>query len=146
MIGQPAKVLRPGDVRRALAWANRRRHGPRNRVIILLSLRAGLRAAEIAGLTWTMVTDATGKVGPMIELPAAHAKCGSGRRIPLHPELRSMLARLRREIGDEQGPVIQSERGRPMSAKAIVNWFHDAYVAIGLEGCSSHSGRRTFIT
>jgi integrase len=43
--------------------------------------------------------------------------------------------------------VIQSERaGRRMAAKGIVNWFHDMYAALGLEGCSSHSGRRTFIT
>ena len=50
MIGQPAKVLRPGDVRHALAWARRRRHGLRNQMMILLSVKAGLRAAEIAGL------------------------------------------------------------------------------------------------
>src|SRR4051794_30060431 len=132
MIGQPAKVLRPGDVRRALAWASRRRHGPRNRVMILLSVRAGLRAAEIAGLTWTMVLDASGQIGTVLELPAAHAKCGSGRRIPLHPELRSALAALRHETRDDRGPVVRSERGRPMSPKSIVNWFHAVYAAIGL--------------
>src|SRR4051794_18509791 len=145
MIGQPAKVLRPGDVRHALAWAGRRRHGPRNRVMILLSIRAGLRAAEIAGLTWTMVSDATGDIGSILELPAAKAKCGSGRRIPLHPELRKALVALRRET-DGDGPLVRSERGRSMTPKSVVNWFHEVYVAIGLEGCSSHSGRRTFIT
>jgi integrase len=62
MIGQPAKVLRPGDVRHALAWASRRRHGLRNRVIILLSVKAGLRAGEIAALRWSMVGDATGGI------------------------------------------------------------------------------------
>ena len=33
-----------------------------------------------------------------------------------------------------------------MTAVSIVNWFAGAYREIGLEGCSSHSGRRTFIT
>ena len=33
-----------------------------------------------------------------------------------------------------------------MTPVSIVCWFANAYNAIGLEGCSSHSGRRTFIT
>lgn len=33
-----------------------------------------------------------------------------------------------------------------MAAKVIVNWFHDLYARTGLQGCSSHSGRRTFVT
>ena len=33
-----------------------------------------------------------------------------------------------------------------MRAMAIVNWFARLYRKAGLEGCSSHSGRRTFIT
>jgi len=45
------------------ARADGRAHAARSLVIILLSLRAGLRAAEIAKLEWHMVLDATGKVG-----------------------------------------------------------------------------------
>ena len=33
-----------------------------------------------------------------------------------------------------------------MTPVSIVCWFAKAYRAIGLQGCSSHSGRRTFIT
>lgn len=33
-----------------------------------------------------------------------------------------------------------------MSAKSIVNWFAALYAELGLSGCSSHSGRRTFVT
>jgi integrase/recombinase XerD len=33
-----------------------------------------------------------------------------------------------------------------MTPVSIVNWFAGAFRAVGLEGCSSHSGRRTFIT
>lgn len=33
-----------------------------------------------------------------------------------------------------------------MTARSVVNWFRATYAAMGLQGCSSHSGRRTFIT
>jgi integrase len=42
--------------------------------------------------------------------------------------------------------VVLSERGRAMTPLSVVIWFARAYRAIGLQGCSSHSGRRTFIT
>lgn len=150
MRGQPAKVLGGGDVHRTLAAARRRRYPDRNRVIVLLSVKAGLRACEIARLTWPMVSDARGRIGTVIELPAKAAKNGSGRRIPIHSDLRRALAKLRCSRtgnGDAyQGAVVQSERGGPMTAKAIVDWFADVFAELGLQGCSSHSGRRTFVT
>jgi integrase len=33
-----------------------------------------------------------------------------------------------------------------MQANSIVNWFVALFKALEFEGCSSHSGRRTFIT
>ena len=33
-----------------------------------------------------------------------------------------------------------------MTPLSIVVWFARAYDVLGLDGCSSHSGRRTFIT
>ena len=146
MRGQPAKVLRAGDVRALVAAARRSRHPERNVVIVLLSTKAGLRACEIAALTWPMVLDARGEVASMIELPAAAAKKGSGRRIPVHPVLKAALKRLQTESAATEGPVVCSERGGPMTAKSVVNWFTGIFDALGLDGCSSHSGRRTFIT
>jgi integrase/recombinase XerD len=49
-------------------------------------------------------------------------------------------------ITGAEGSVIRSERRGPMSAKSVVNWFGRYYRSVGLEGCSSHSGRRTFVT
>jgi integrase/recombinase XerD len=145
MRGSPAKVLERGDVRAALVAARRRRNPERDQVMVLLSVRAGLRACEIAALTWSMVADARGRIGTVLELPAHSAKCGSGRRVPLHPELRSALTRLKHAKPANEH-VVWSEQGRPMTAKSIVNWFAELYAEIGLIGCSSHSGRRTFVT
>jgi integrase len=33
-----------------------------------------------------------------------------------------------------------------MRADSLQLWFHRLYTSLGLTGCSSHSGRRTFIT
>lgn len=52
--------------------------------MVLLSAKAGLRAGEIARLTWAMITDPTGDIGTVLELPDRAAKKGSGRVIPLH--------------------------------------------------------------
>ena len=117
----------------------------RDRLIVLLSVKAGLRAAEIAHLTWEMVLTPTAEIGPTIELHDRAAKKSGGRLIPIHPELREALTDSRRQA-ETAGPVVRSQRGGPMSPVSIVNWFAKAYRVIGLQGCSSHSGRRTFIT
>jgi hypothetical protein len=51
-----------------------------------------------------------------------------------------------RQTSTGSGHVVRSERGGPMTALSIVVWFNRAYQYLGLDGCSSHSGRRTFIT
>ncbi|MDF2232408.1 site-specific integrase [Albimonas sp. CAU 1670] len=147
MQGQPAKVLRKEDVRAALRVARKRRHAVRDEAMVLLSVHAGLRACEIASLTWRMVLSPTGKVGDALELPPSAAKMGSGRRVPLHRELKRALVDLHAEQGKPRhGPVIASERGDAMTPKSVVNWFRRLYDDAGLTGCSSHSGRRTFVT
>jgi len=92
-----------------------------------------------------MVTDPTGAIGTILELPYGAAKKGSGRIIPLHEDLRTALA-MWRTATNSAWPVIASERGGPMTPQSIVVWFANAYRVVGLDGCSSHSGRRTFIT
>ena len=143
--GKQAKILSDEQTRSLLVFASTTRNSRRNKLILLLSLKAGLRAGEIAKLTWDMVVGPTGEIGSVIELRDGAAKKKSGRLIPIHPSLRTALAAwLKSTTGT--GPVIRSERGGPMTPVSIVNWFAIAYRAVGLEGCSSHSGRRTFIT
>jgi integrase/recombinase XerD len=144
--GKQAKILSQQHVEDLLLFADTTRHPLRNRVIILLSLKAGLRAAEIANLTWDMVQTPAGELGHTIELRDAAAKMGHGRIIPLQNDLRNAMLAWRQISPTRCGPVIRSERGRKMTALSIVVWFHRAYTRLGLEGCSSHSGRRTFIT
>ena len=145
MAGKQAKILSEANIDDLLLFAETTRQPVRNKVMVLLSAKAGLRAGEIAHLTWGMVTDPTGAVGTTIELPDYAAKKGGGRMVPLHGDLRRALVELR-AVSQGTGSVILSERGRPMTPRSIVIWFANAYRVIGLDGCSSHSGRRTFIT
>jgi integrase/recombinase XerD len=145
MAGRQAKILHDQQINDLLVFASSTRNPLRNKLIVLLSIKAGLRAREIAKLTWDMVLGPTGEIGSVIELRDCAAKRKSGRLIPMHPALRTALTAWRR-MTTGTGPVIPSERGGAMTPVSIVNWFALAYRAVGLEGCSSHSGRRTFIT
>jgi integrase/recombinase XerD len=145
MAGKQAKTLTDEHVHSLLGYAAITRQPVRNTVIVLLSVKAGLRAAEIAQLTWPMVLSPTGEISATIELHDAAAKNRSGRRVPIHSSLRAALLDLLQD-SDWTGPVIRSERNGAMTARAIVLWFARAYRTVGLAGCSSHSGRRTFVT
>src|SRR3984957_15365978 len=114
MAGRQAKILHEQQINDLLVFASSTRNPLRNKLIVLLSVKAGLRAGEIAGLTWDMVLDPTGEVGQAIELHDCIAKKNSGRRIPLHPTLQSTLTAWCLLTGGN-GPVIQSERGEAMT-------------------------------
>jgi integrase/recombinase XerD len=146
-LGKQAKPLTKAQVEAVLGYLGKTRHPIRNRLIFLLSIRAGLRAREIALLTWSMITDAEGKVGHAIALQNEVSKGRSGRVIPIHSQLRAALV----EWCEIQQPfsnsrIICTERSNQTSPQAIVNMFSRWYEQIGFDGCSSHSGRRTFIT
>jgi integrase/recombinase XerC len=144
---RPAKVLEPEDVRLVLEHVRHQRHPERNRVIVLASFKAGLRACEIAGLEWPMVLASDKRVGNQIIIAPSIAKKGAGRLIPLHAHLKAALQQLHKAQGRPlTGAVARSERGDHLTAGSVVNWFGQLYRKLELVGCSSHSGRRTFIT
>src|SRR4051812_8535619 len=99
MAGKQAKILSDQAVGDLLFFAETTRHPERNRVIVLLSVKAGLRAGEIANLTWQMIDTPAGQVSLSIELRDKAAKKGHGRRIPIHAELRNALVVLRDKNG-----------------------------------------------
>jgi integrase len=151
-LGKQAKTLTKYQVDAVFNHIGTERNGLRNQVILLLSVRAGLRAKEIANLKWSMVLDSSGEVGDIIHLTDQASKGTSGRIIPINKTLKSVL--VRHFDQDNENPiysnphdfVIQTERSTHTSAQAIVNLFQKWYRELGFIGCSSHSGRRTFIT
>jgi integrase/recombinase XerD len=149
-LAKQAKTLTKPQIDAVLGYLTTTRYPVRYRVIFLLSVRAGLRAKEIASLTWDMVTDAEGSLTDLISLPNAASKGKrGGRAIPMSKDLRAALSALKAEAQKEvhRSPfVISTERAVQTSSYAIVNKFRAWYSALGFQGASSHSGRRTAIT
>jgi integrase/recombinase XerD len=146
-----AKILNRKQIELISAYLGSKRNGIRNETMFLLSVRAGLRAKEIANITWSMITDANGELGDFINLTNIASKGKSGRVIPINKQLKSKLTELytyeksyfRHDINSR---IVRTERVDATSAQTIVNMFQGWYIDLGLIGCSSHSGRRTFIT
>ena len=151
-LGKQAKILTRQQVDAVAYHIGKRRNGLRNKVILYLSVRAGLRAKEIAELKWTMVLGADGEVGSHINLTNQASKGQSGRTIPINKELKALVAdlyefeKMQHGFDTASSFVIRTERGSKTTAQVIVNQFYRWYHELGLVGCSSHSGRRTFIT
>jgi len=151
-MGKQAKILNKKQIDTVLKCLETSRYPIRDRVMFLLSVKAGLRAKEIASLTWAMVTDPQGELAVSIELTDAASKGKGGRSIPMHKHLKVALAELKAARGVRATPdnaVIHSERSNViggMSGNAIAVKFHRLYSGLNFDGCSSHSGRRTFIT
>jgi integrase len=140
-----------------------------DRAAFLLSFLAGLRVQEIAGLRWSenllgpngafrteefRVPGAKGRmksdVRPVLFIGSDIGKYGSSRTISMHPALVKHLTILREE--NIPGPWVipggkphasSDIKARAHALKMRINRF---YAKIGFDGCSSHSGRRTFIT
>jgi integrase/recombinase XerD len=148
-LGKQAKILTKPQIDAVLGYLGKTRYPVRDRAIFLLSVKAGLRAKEIASLTWAMVTDAEGALTDAISLTDIASKGRGGRVIPINKDLRAALVPLKAEADKMTRPspfVITSERASSTSSYAIVNKFAAWFRALGFSGASSHSGRRTAIT
>ena len=89
-----AKTLSKRRIALTTARLQQTRYPARNLAIFLFSVRVGLRAKEIASLTWDMVTDAEGVLAFALNLRDEASKGSSGRVIPLNRDLRTALQKL----------------------------------------------------
>jgi integrase len=148
MASRRAKTLDDPMFQKALAHAKAGGDPERDTVILMLSFKAGLRAKEIAGLEWADITDANGDISSeTIFVPSDIAKGKRERTIPMNPKLYMALMLLKAKRPKDTKVVYGGKRCKDgMSANSLCVWLHRFYSELGLLGCSSHSGRRTFIT
>jgi len=144
-LGKQAKTLSENQIKLVLKHLETTQDQTRNQVMFLLSVDAGLRAKEIASVTWAMVTDSAGDLSDAIRLEDNASKGKSGGIVYISKRLKTYLVLLNND-GTRNGTIIKSRNGKSMSAQVVTNWFFNLYRELGMEGCSSHSGRRTAIT
>jgi integrase len=143
-----ASYLTDRQVRNAVSRTGDYKHSIRNRVIVLLTVLAGLRAKEVAMLRWEHILNSDGQVGDEIRLTDDASKGKSGGSIPMNGELKEALLQLKKVSfdPDRRSSVIRSDKGGAFRVQSIVNLLWAHYRRCDIEGASSHSGRRTFIT
>lgn len=160
MANKRAKVLDEQQFKKLLAYIDEHSSMPvRDRLIVYLSFKAGLRVAEIAKIDFTALTDAEGRIAKTIHVYGNVAKKKRERDIPMHPELKKAITAFMKLYPDAPGIAISSQpfqHGRSiwdkppplkrMNPNSLAQYYRRLLIAAGFEGASSHSGRRTFAT
>lgn len=144
-----ARVLTDAEQKRMLAVVAQGRHAARNRMAVMLSYLAGLRVGEIAALTWGDVLDGNGAVREQVRLSAEITKGGHARVVFVNNRLRKEIERYRSGLGDAvkpARPLLLTQKRTAFSANTLCQLMGQLYEQAGLDGATSHSGRRWFIT
>jgi len=149
-MGKQAKTLTATEVRRVLDYVATRKHSARNRAIVLTSFYAGLRAKEMAMLRYCDVLDSEGRVQKEIWLAKEQTKGNEGRKIFVNDRLQKELQQYVKAVPPKSltDRLFYSQKADSagFSGNSLAQYFHYLYKNAGLDGASSHSGRRTFIT
>ncbi len=133
-------------------WRFSTKHAERNRLIVMLSYLAGLRACEIAALTMGDVIykiDGKWEVKAEVLLTSRQTKGKKAQTVILSSALRKEITNYYSKyklLLDRADCLIASQKGTGFSSQTIQNLFRGLYEAAGVVNASSHSGRRTFIT
>lgn len=144
-----ARVLTDAEFKRLLAVVAQMKHAGRNRLALMLSHLAGLRVGEIAALTVRDVLDSDGKVREQLRLRAEITKGGHARVVFLNEKLRREIDRYRTNWSkdrDADVPLLLTQKHTSFSANTLCQLMAQLYKSAGLDGATSHSGRRWFIT
>lgn len=145
-----AKTLTPTELRRVLDHIATRKHAARNRGMLLLTHWAGLRVGEVAALRYCDVLGTDGTVRETLVLSAEQTKGRHARTVFLSERVRKELTAYLRAV-----PATNPERAlfytqknplRGFTANTLAQFFLELYKGAGIDGASSHSGRRTFAT
>jgi integrase/recombinase XerD len=144
-----ARVLNETEMKRLLAVIAAGKHAERNRCTVMLSYLAGMRVGEIAQLLIDEVFKPDGTVRDQIVLKAAYTKANETRSIFVSKRLNAEIARYAKSFSTMPAankPLLQTQKRTAFSPNTLCQLFGTLYRRAGIDGASSHSGRRSFIT
>ena len=146
-----ARALNTAEMEQVLAHVNAGRHAHRNRCFILLTHLAGMRVGEVASLRWVDVLTADGHIKEEIRLLPEMTKGKHARTVFISTRLREELQRyadIYRRSATLECPLFYSQKDarKGFTANSLTQTVAKLYRGAGLDGATSHSGRRTFLT
>lgn len=154
-----AKVLTEKEIKKVVKLIDTKRHSTRNRCMFLLTHGSGMRVGEVASLRICDVLASDGSVKSEVYLSAVQTKGSKGRTVYLSDKMRdeiNLYLKTRFKLNDLLAVTLtdtsralfanQKDCHRGFSASTACQMFHYWYKEAKIEGASSHSGRRGFIT
>lgn len=120
-------------------------HADRNAMMLKLLHGAGLRVGELAALLVSDVVNVDGAIRDQVILQPYQTKGHRQRVVYLNDKLKIELADYVRTI-DRSGYLFRTQKRNHFTANTLQAVVTGLYRRAGLVGCSSHSGRRSFIT
>lgn len=149
-MAKQAKVLNSTEIRRVLDYVATRKHALRNRALVLIMFNTGMRVSEVASLRIKDVVDSEGNIKNEIRLLAENTKTNEARTVFVNEKLRKELGQYAKLIAMDSPNskffYSQKRDSDGFSSSTLCQHFHYLYKKVGLDGASSHSSRRTFIT
>jgi integrase/recombinase XerD len=143
-----AKVVTQVELDQVLRYVSTKRYAKRDRCLILTSFWSGMRVGEIANLKMGDVISEDGTIKSEIRLSAQQTK-GNTARVVFIPQ------KLKQEIADYLTsrhaklmhiPLFHTDDRIGFTPNSLCQWFYWTYKRAGINGASSHSGRKTFLT
>ena len=143
-----AATLTAEQLERVLEHCNRTRSAIRNRTIILVTHWSGMRVGEVAALRWSDIVALDGSIKSEVRLTASQTKGRKPRTVLLPERLRDHLQLYVKSQGQRRAtaPFFDTQRSAGFTANTLTHIINGIYRAAGIDGATSHSGRRTFIT
>ena len=135
------------------------KHPTRNRAMFLMTTNCGMRVGAVAALRLCDVLTSEGKIRESIYLRPEQTKGSKGHTVVLSEKMQAELHNylcsrfklkdlLAVTLTDTTRALFTNQKNphRGFSANTMAQFFTVLYARVGIDGASSHSGRRSFIT